>query len=74
MEQTFKKFIPCIYLYQKGAVRCFDDRTIVNMNAPELAKYYSDNNADELLVFDLSGTDAEHEENLDVIKAICAAS
>lgn len=73
MEQTFKKFIPCIYLYQKGAVRCFDDRTIVKMNAPELAKYYSDNNADELLVFDLSGTDAEHEENLDVIKAICAA-
>lgn len=68
-----KKFIPCIYLYQAGAVKCFEDRTIVSMNAPELAKYYSDNNADEILVFDLSNGDKEHEENLDVIKAICAA-
>lgn len=68
-----KKFIPCIYLYQTGAVKCFEDRTIVSMNPPELAKYYSDNNADEILVFDLSNGDKEHEENLDVIKAICAA-
>ncbi|MBO5291720.1 MAG: bifunctional phosphoribosyl-AMP cyclohydrolase/phosphoribosyl-ATP diphosphatase HisIE [Lachnospiraceae bacterium] len=73
MEQNFKKFIPCIYLYQGNAVKCFEDRTVVSMNAPELAKYYSDNNADEILVFDLSNGDKEHEENLDVVKAICAA-
>ncbi|NLL78607.1 MAG: bifunctional phosphoribosyl-AMP cyclohydrolase/phosphoribosyl-ATP diphosphatase HisIE [Clostridiales bacterium] len=73
MQQNYKKFIPCIYLYQGSAVKCFEDRTVVSMNAAELAKYYSDNNADEILVFDLSNGDKEHEENLDVLKAVCAA-
>ncbi len=67
-----KKFIPCIYLYQEKAVKSIEDRTVVNMNPVELAKYYDDNGADALLVFDLSNGDAEHEAALDVIKAICA--
>lgn len=34
----------------------------------ELARYYSDNGADELLVFDLSDTDAEHERSIGMLK------
>lgn len=65
---NYKKFIPCIYLYKGNAVKGFYDRTVINMNPGELAKFYSDNNADEIIVFDLSTGDIEHEENLGVIK------
>lgn len=69
-----KKFIPCIYLYKKHAVAGFDDiRTVVSMNPVELSRFYTDNGADELIVFDLSDGDQEHEEALDVIKAVCSA-
>lgn len=68
-----KKFIPCIFLYQEKAVKSLQDRTVINMNPVELAKSYSDNSADALLVFDLSSGDTEHEAALDVIKAICAS-
>lgn len=69
-----KKFIPCIYLYKKHAVAGFDDtRTVVSMNPVELSRFYSDNGADELIIFDLSDGDQEHEEALDVIKAVCSA-
>ena len=68
---AYKKFIPCIYLYKGNAVKSFDDRTILDTNPAALAKFYGDNNADELIVYDLSEGDAEHEEALDVIKAIC---
>lgn len=69
-----KKFIPCIYLYKKHAVAGFDDtRTVISMNPVELSRFYSDNGADELIVFDLSDGDQEHEEALDVIKAVCSA-
>lgn len=68
-----KKFIPCIFLYQEKAVKSLQDRTVINMNPVELAKSYSDNSADVLLVFDLSSGDTEHEAALDVIKAICAS-
>lgn len=68
-----KKFIPCIYLFQGKALKDFTDKTFINMNPVELAKYYSDNGADALLIFDLSKGDAEHEAALDMIKAICAS-
>lgn len=67
----YKKFIPCIYLYKGDAVKGFSDSTIIDTNPVALAKYYSDNNADEMIVYDMSDSDAEHEEALDVIKAIC---
>lgn len=72
MNQNYKKFVPSIFLYQTNAVRSFTDRTVISMNAGELARFYSDNHADELLVFDLSSTDSEQEENLDVIRHICS--
>ncbi len=70
----YKKFIPCIYLYKGNAVKSFDDRTIINTNPIALGKFYGDNNADELIVYDLSSGDAEHEEALDIIKSICATA
>lgn len=73
---NIKKLIPCIYLYKKCAVAGFLQKTdVVSMNPVELARFYSDNGADELIVFDLSSSDSdsEHEEALDMIKAICSA-
>ena len=69
-----KKLIPCIYLYQEKAVAGFGDtQTIVSENPIALGKFYSDNGADELLIFDLSDGDEAHEKALDVIKAVCSA-
>lgn len=65
---NYKKFVPCIYLYKKNAVKSLSDTTVISMNPGELAKSYSDNNADEILVFDMSSEDVEHEENLGIIK------
>ena len=69
---AYKKFIPCIYLYKGNAVKNYTDRTILQTNPAALAKYYSDNNADELIVYDMSEGDAAHEEALDIIKNICS--
>ncbi|MBQ7925284.1 MAG: bifunctional phosphoribosyl-AMP cyclohydrolase/phosphoribosyl-ATP pyrophosphatase, partial [Lachnospiraceae bacterium] len=51
---TTKKFIPCIYLYQTKAVRNLQDTTVVAENPLELVNAYNENNADELIVFDMS--------------------
>ena len=67
-----KKFIPCIYLYHEHAVRNLTDTTIVDTDPVRLADYYCEHNADELIVFDMSEGDAEHEAALDIIKEICA--
>lgn len=69
---TYKKFIPCIYLYKGNAVKSFTDSTILDTNPASLAKYYSDNNADELIVYDMSDGDTAHEEAIDIIKDICS--
>lgn len=69
-----KRFIPCIYLNKGKVVRSFRDSTVIHMNPAELAKFYSDNNADEIIVFDLSAGDEEHEEAIRIIKQICIQS
>lgn len=68
----YKRLIPCIFLYKGNAVKDFHDKTIIDTNPVSLAKFYCDNNADELIVYDLSEGDTEHEESLDIIKTICA--
>lgn len=67
-----KKFVPCIYLYHEHAVRGLNDTTIVETNPLKLVKEYNEKNADELIVFDMSETDEEHEAALDMIKDICS--
>lgn len=67
-----KKFTACIYLYHAHAVTNLQDMTIVDTDPVRLARYYCENNIDELIVFDMSKEDAEHEEALSIIKEICA--
>ena len=66
-----KKLVASLYLYEKEAITSFDNLTVISKDPVALAKMYSDKHADELLVFDLSMGDREHEEALDIIKAIC---
>lgn len=73
-KMIIKKFVPCIYLWHEHAVRGLDDTTIVDTDPIRLAKYYSENNADELIVFDMSEGDEEHEAALDIMKEIVAVS
>lgn len=67
-----KKFVPCIYLYHEHAVRGLTDTTVVDTDPVRLAQNYSENNADELIVFDMSSEDAEHDAALDLLKEICS--
>lgn len=71
-DHTYKKFIPCIFLKDKKVVASFEDDTVISEDPAGLAKSYGENNADEILVFDLSDDDASHEEALDTIKLICS--
>ena len=68
---NYKKFMPCIFLKNEKAVAGFQDSTVVSENPVQLARFYGENNADELLVFDLSTDDDSHERALDLIKEIC---
>lgn len=66
-----KKFVPCIYLYHEHAVRSLADTSVVETEPLRLVHYYNENNADELIVFDMSEGDGEHEAALDILKEIC---
>ncbi|HKM33666.1 MAG TPA: bifunctional phosphoribosyl-AMP cyclohydrolase/phosphoribosyl-ATP diphosphatase HisIE [Lachnospiraceae bacterium] len=68
-----KKFIACIYLYHAHAVTNFSDMSIIDTDPVRLAKYYSENNVDEIIIFDFSTDDVSHEEALDIIKEICSS-
>lgn len=67
---SYKRLIPCIFIHKGKAVKWFDNMDVVSDNVVALAKEYSDHGADELLVFDLSNTDQEHEESIDLMKKI----
>ena len=65
---SYKRLIPCIFIAEGKAVRWFDDHTVIAEDAVELAKQYSDNGADELIVFDLSVYANDHDEAIDIMK------
>ena len=67
---TYKKLIPCIFIYQGKAVKWFDNMEVLSEDVVELAKKYSESGADELIVFDLSTTDIEHDKSIDLMKKI----
>lgn len=70
-----KLMIPCLYLQSEKAVTGFGQRNLFGDGDVEaLARFYSDHGADELLVFDFSSGDAEHEKAIGRIKDICDAS
>lgn len=67
-----KKFVPCIYLFRQHAVAGLTDTSVVETDPLRLVRLYNESNADELIVFDMSEGDEEHEAALDIIKEICA--
>ena len=69
-----KKFIPCIYLYKGQHVASKEDTTMVFADPVALAQNYAMQGADEILIFDMSSSDEEHDAALDIIKEICAGS
>lgn len=71
MEQ--KKFTASIYLYHGQAVRGLHDKAVVAEHPEELAADFSNNNADEIIIFDMSESDEEHEQAIGMIKRIIDA-
>lgn len=67
---SYKRLIPCIFIYKGKAVKWFDDTEVLSDDVIALAKEYSDNGADELLIFDLSNSDQDHDESIDLMKKI----
>ena len=67
---SYKRLIPCIFIKEGKAVRWFGDDTVISQDVIELAKYYSDHGADELIVMDLSDSDEEHDEAINLMKRI----
>ena len=65
---SYKRLTPCIFIDSGKAVQWFDDRTLLSDDVVSLAKQYCDRGADELIVFDLSTSDEEHDEAIDLIK------
>lgn len=70
-----KLLIPCLYL-QDGRAVCGFGRTddFESGDVLELTNSYSNNGADELLIFDFSKEDAQHDQAIGKIKEICEAS
>lgn len=67
---SYKRLIPCIFIHKGKAVKWFDNMEVVSDDVIGLAKEYSDHGADELLVFDLSNSDQDHDEAIDLMKKI----
>lgn len=68
-----RKIIPCLYLLNGTAVKSLEDNSLVDADPVHLARYYEENNADALMIYDMSDSDESHEKALDTIKDICEA-
>lgn len=70
-EMTMKKkIVTCLYLKDGKAIKNINSSDVVSQEPISLAKYYSDNGSDELVVFDLSNSDIEHDRSIGIIKEI----
>ena len=67
---SYKRLTPCIFINEGKAVKWFDDNEIIAKDPVSLAKNYCDRGADEIIVFDLSNADDDHEESLNILKKI----
>ena len=73
IKMNQKKFVASIYLYLGKAVRGLLDKTVISEEPDKLALDYSNNNADELIIFDMSKGDEEHDQAISTIKRIIEA-
>ena len=72
---SVKKLIPCLYMLDCQAVTGWGQKNLFeDGDLLRLARHYSDSGADELLVFDFSSTDQEHEAAIGKLKEICGVS
>lgn len=69
---NYKKFMPCIWLYEKRAVSGPDNLKEVDLNPVALAESYNSMQCDSLFIYDMSYDDRTHDEAMDVIKEICS--
>ena len=67
---SYKRLAPCIFIDDGKAVKWFDDNEVISEDAVALAKHYSERGADELIIFDLSDGDDEHDDAISIIKKI----
>ncbi len=67
---SYKRLIPCIFVKGEQLTDWFQNKEPLPGDAAELAKYYNDNGADELLLFDVSDTGEEHEAVINLIRRI----
>ncbi len=76
MSDKIRKIIGTIYLKNGRAMKNFASDKAVAFDAAEYAGQLSDDNVDEIIVFDMSpaGDDKAHEEAIDTIKKICKAA
>lgn len=67
---SYKRLTPCILIDRGKAVKWFDDRSVIARDVVALAKHYAERGADELIVFDMSTSDEDHEEAIDLMRKI----
>lgn len=67
---SYKRLIPCIFIAGGKVVKWVNDKTVLCEDAVKLARYYSDHGADELLVFDLSDSDEDHDNSIVLMRKI----
>ena len=67
---NYKKLTPCIFIQQGKAVKWFNDDTVLADDVVELAKQYEEAGANELIIFDMSKEDKEHDNSIDLMKKI----
>ena len=67
---SYKRLTPCIFIDKGKAVTWFDDDSVLSDDVIALAKHYNEKGADELIVFDLSDSDEEHDETITLMKRI----
>lgn len=65
---NYKKLIPSIFIHEGKAVKWFDNMEVLSDDVIELAKKYCENGADKLIVFDLSTSDKEHDNAIELMK------
>lgn len=66
----YKKLIPSFGCKEGQAVILDYGTEYYSNDILTLARYYSDNGADELLIYDLSESDADHEKTIGIIKQV----
>ena len=67
---SVKSIIPCIFLKNAKLVKGFKEQELISEDACAYVSSLAGSGADELLIFDLSESDEEHERNIRLIREI----